>query len=492
MAERTTIVIFGATGDLAQRKLLPGLFELKCKGRLPENMQIVAFARTDYPVDEFCDRLWKGMEDLGGMSLRHDEWDGFAQDLTYVRGDVTVAEDLARLKQKLESLEAGFQGANRLFYLSVAPQLYQPAVEQLGASGLASDDTGWRRVVVEKPFGWDLASASELNRVVHDVFREYQVFRIDHYLGKETVQNIQVFRFSNAIFEPMWNRNYIDNVQITVAESVSLGGRAGYYDRSGVIRDMVQNHLLQLLTLVAMEPPNVLDPESLRDNKVNVLKSIRRWTPEEMPKHSVSGQYEGYLGESGIPEGSKTPTYAALRLYVDNWRWDGVPFYLRTGKAMAEKTSEIAIEFKHPPQVGMTIGERKDFTSNVLGLCLQPDEGVRLRFQVKVPDQEVSMQPVNMEFHYESAFADQPIPEAYERLLEDALAGDARLFIRSDHIEEAWKIVDPLLESWEGPEAAAPHLYAPGSWGPQAAGALMAQDGHGWLRVCGAHEEKDA
>ena len=321
--------------------------------------------------------------------------------------------------------------------------------------------------------------------MVHKVFREDQVFRIDHYLGKETVQNIQVFRFSNTIFEPVWNRNYIDNVQITVAESVSLGGRAGYYDRSGVIRDMVQNHLLQLLTLVAMEPPNVLDPESLRDNKVNVLKSIRRWTPEEIPKHAVSGQYEGYLAESGVPGGSKTSTYAALRLYIDNWRWNGVPFYLRTGKAMADKTSEVAIEFQRPPRVMAALGEGDDFTSNVLGLCLQPDEGVHLRFQVKVPDQEMSMQPMNMEFHYESAFADQPTPEAYERLLEDALAGDARLFIRSDHIEEAWKIVDPLLEAWEDSGSAAPHLYTPGSWGPQAADALLAQDGRHWLRVCG-------
>ena len=223
-----------------------------------------------------------------------------------------------------------------------------------------------------------------------------------------------------------------------------------------------------------------------------MLKSIRRWTPEEIPKHAVSGQYEGYLGESGIPEGSKTPTYAALRLYIDNWRWGGVPFYLRTGKAMAEKTSEIAIEFKHPPLVGMTIGEREDFTSNVLALCLQPDEGVHLRFQVKVPDQEMSMQPMNMEFHYKSAFADQPIPEAYERLLEDALAGDARLFIRSDHIEEAWKIVDPLLDAWEDSGAAAPRPYAPGSWGPQAADALLAENGHEWLGVCGVHEGKGA
>ena len=323
---------------------------------------------------------------------------------------------------------------------------------------------------------------------MHKVFREEKIFRIDHYLGKETVQNIQVFRFSNAIFEPTWNRNYIDNVQITVAESVSVSGRAGYYDRSGVIRDMVQNHLLQLLTLVAMAPPDVLDPESLRDNRVDVLKYIRRWTPEETLKHAVSGQCEEYIAESGVRESSNTSTYAALRLYIDSQRWNGVPFYLRTGKAMADKTSEIAIEFQHPAQAMTAIGGGEDFMSNVLGLCLQPDEGVHLRFQAKVPDQEMRMQPMNMEFHYESAFADQPVPEAYQRLLQDALAGDARLFIRSDHIEEAWKIVDPLLEAWEDSTAAAPHQYAPGSWGLRIADELLAQDGREWLGVCGAHE----
>ena len=421
------------------------------------------------------------------MRLRHDEWDDFAAKLTYVRGDITVREDMVSLKQALEDLEAGYERANRLFYLSVAPQLYQPGVGQLGASGLATEDTGWRRAVIEKPFGWDLASATELNHAVHRVFREDQVFRIDHYLGKETVQNLQVFRFSNTIFEPVWNHNYIDNVQITVAESVAVGDRAGYYDRSGVVRDMVQSHLLQLLKLVAMEPPNVLDPESLRDNKVDVLKSIRRWTPEEALKNAVGGQYEGYLDERGVLEGSTTSSYAALRIYIDNSRWNGVPFYLRTGKAMADKTSEIAIEFQRPPPVA-TIGGQEDFTSNVIGLCLQPDEGVHLRFQVKVPHQEMFVQPVNMEFHYESAFASQPIPEAYERLLEDALAGDAGLFIRNDHIEEAWKIVDPLLEAWQDSAAAAPYPYTPGSWGPRAADRLLAQDGRVWLQVCGAHD----
>ena len=487
MPERTTVVIFGATGDLAQRKLLPALFELRCKGRQPENAHIVAFARSEFPADEFCDQLRKGVGELGGLQLSHDEWDDFAANLTYVRGDLTVPEDMARLKQTLTDLEAGFERGNRLFYLSIAPQLYQPAMEQLGASGIAADDTGWRRVVIEKPFGWDLASATELNHAVHKVFREDQVFRIDHYLGKETVQNIQVFRFSNAIFEPVWNRSYIDNVQITVAESVSVGERAGYYDRSGVVRDMVQNHLLQLMTLVAMEPPNLSDPESLRANKVDVLKSIRKWTLEEVANHAVGGQYEGYLAEPGVPEKSRTSTYAALRLYIDNWRWSGVPFYLRTGKGLADKASEIAIQFQRPPQVMTTLADSDNFPSNVLGLCLQPDEGVHLKFQVKVPDEEMCMEPMNMEFHYKSAFAARKIPEAYERLLEDALAGDARLFIRNDHIEEAWKIVDPLLEAWEDSGVAAPRPYARNSWGPRAADALLAQDGRVWQRICGVH-----
>jgi glucose-6-phosphate 1-dehydrogenase len=483
MASATTsIVIFGGTGDLAQRKLLPALFQLACKGRLPEKLRIVGVARQEQSDDSFRRLMEQGVRELGDLALRTSEWSDFAKNLFFVRGDIDDPDLYLRLKQRLREIEDA--NTNRLFYLSVAPRFFGTAVEHLGGSGLAKEDGGWRRVVIEKPFGRDLESAQALNSTVHRVFEEQQVYRIDHFLGKETVQNLMVFRFSNAIFEPIWNRNYVDNVQITAAETVPVGDRAGYYDQSGVLRDMVQNHLLQLLTMVAMEPPSAMDANSLRNQKVEVLRAIRRFNPGETAQNVALGQYRGYLSEKGVAPESAVSTFAALRLYVDNWRWHGVPFYLRTGKAMAEKVTEILIQFRRPPHMMFSVGPGEEPSPNMLSLCLQPDEGVHLRFGVKVPDQGMLMEPESMEFHYQSAFRDQAIPEAYERLLHDALEGDASLFIRSDHIEEAWRIVEPLLE---GQATLLPQIYEYGAWGPEAADDLLSQLGHSWQRVCGVH-----
>lgn len=485
----TTVVIIGASGDLTRRKLVPALFNLASKGRLPPGLRIIGYARSDFSEEGFREFMREGARELGDLNVHRDEWDRFARDLHYLQGDVGSTADMERLRDHLDELDRGGPGSNRLFNLAIAPHLYEGAVETLGAVGLASADGGWSRVIIEKPFGRDLPSAAELNRVVSGVFSEDQVYRIDHYLGKETVQNLMALRFANTIFEPLWNRNYVDNVQITVAEEVAVGDRGGYYDQSGVVRDMVQNHLLQLLAMVAMEPPNAGHPESLRDKKVEVLRAIRPLDPQGAPGDAIRGQYRGYRDEPGVPAGSSTATYAALRLFVDNWRWQGVPFYLRTGKGMSTKVSEIDIQFKQPPDVTFSLGAPKDPPSNVLAVCIQPDEGAHLMVQAKVPDQGMDLRTVDLEFHYASAFGGMPIPEAYERLLQDALDGDSRLFIRSDHIEEAWRLVDPLLRAWDNADGAPMRVYERGSWGPAAADSLLAQDGRRWIQACGCHGE---
>ncbi len=473
----TTIVIFGASGDLTHRKLVPALFNQFRKKRLPASLQIVGVSRSELSHEEFRAQTHSGTVELAKMECADDEWDAFAAHLWYLPGDAKKEEDYQRLQSFLDQLEAG--ASNRLYYMATAPQLFAPIVQHLGSSGLSRSDTGWRRVVAEKPFGHDLQSAIELNETLHAVFREDQIYRIDHYLGKETAQNILYFRFLNTIFEPVWNRNYISHIQITVSEQVDVEHRAGYYDQAGVVRDMFQNHLLQLLSLVAMEPPASFNADSVRNEKVKVLQAIRPIEGQDI----VGAQYDGYCELPDVAKGSRTPTYAALKLFIDNWRWQGVPIYLRSGKALAAKTSEIAIEFKSPPHVMFPMPPEYKMTPNIFSLCIQPDEGIHLRFETKVPDTQQETRSVDMDFHYRESFGEGRLPDAYERLILDAINGDASLFTRSDEIEAAWGIIDPVLSIWDlgGQEIV---NYARGSDGPEQAHDFIGRGGFVWRLNC--------
>jgi glucose-6-phosphate 1-dehydrogenase len=472
-----SVVIFGASGDLTHRKLIPALYNLYRKHRMPNQFNVIGVSRTPFRHDQYRDELKQGVQEFSRDSYTDKLWDEFAGHIWYVPGDASKSEGLDGLKAFFGEHENG--EANRLYYLSVSPTLYQTIIENLGAHNLNHDNAVWRRIIIEKPFGVDLQSARDLNKVVHRIFDESQVYRIDHYLGKETAQNILYLRFANTIFEPVWNRNYVDNIQVTVAENVDVGHRAAYYDQAGVVRDMFQNHILQLLALTTMEPPASLNATALRNEKVKVISSIRPVRLED----TVRAQYEGYRETEGVAPDSRTPTYAALKLYIDNWRWEGVPVYLRSGKRLATKTSQIRVRFRRPPTQMFSLPQDDTFAPNTLSICIQPDEGIHLNFEAKVPDTKEA-RSVNMDFSYSTSFGECEIPDAYERLILDAIHGDAALFTRSDEIEALWQVVDPVLKGWETKEAPPLVTYKPNSWGPKEAEALLARDRHIWRLGC--------
>lgn len=471
------IVIVGASGDLTHRKLVPALHSLACEGLLHPRTRIVGLARTPLAMEAYSDRLFEGVQDYARLKPGICElWPQFAPRLAYLSGDYDDPETYRHLGQLLDRLatQEGIE-SNVLYYLAIPPVLYGTVVEQIGRAGLQRSERGWRRIIIEKPFGHDLASAQQLNAQLHAVFDEASIYRIDHYLGKETVQNIMVFRFGNAIFEPLWNRRYVDHIQITMAETVGVEHRAGYYERAGVVRDMFQNHLLQLLTLTAMEPPATLNARNLRDEKAKVLQAIRPAGQAD----GVWGQYLGYRQEPGVAPDSITPTYLALRLFVENWRWQGVPFYVRTGKRLAHKTTEITLQFKSVPH--RLFPESLDLAPNRLCLFIQPDEGVSLSFDAKAPGAGMRAEPVHMVFEYGRHYGELALPDAYERLLLDAMQGDAALFARSDEIDLSWALTDPLTQPM--PLAS----YEPGSAGPAEADHLLARDGRRWFPLVAAH-----
>jgi len=494
-APPTVVVIFGASGDLTARKLVPAIFNLGIDNLLPGEFHLIGFGRSPIEDDKFRVMMDEAIEEHSRRPLNKEIWERVRHNLTYHSGGYNDPETFNDLAKKIDAIEAKLgRDMQRLFYISTPPNVFEPIIENLGCSGMAKAHQGTKlasKVIIEKPFGRDLESARELNKTLNSVFEESQVYRIDHYLGKETVQDLLVQRFANSIFEPMWNREHVDCVQITVAESLGVGTRGGYYDTSGALRDMIQNHTMQLVALTAMEPPVSLDPESIRDEKVKVLKAIQPLELKPVGGDVVRGRYtsgwvngkpvEGYMEAQGIPEDSITETYAALRLSINNWRWKGVPFYIRSGKRMARRASEIAIQFKRPPGILFSEGKKFDVAQNTMVIRIQPDEGVTLIMNSKIPGLETRTQPVKMHFRYATTFGSNT-PEAYERLILDAMVGDSTLFIRGDETEASWKLVTPILEHWKECGTHGLEEYAAGSWGPLASERLLWEKGHQWRR----------
>ncbi len=482
--EPCATVIFGASGDLTRRKLMPALYNLAREHLLPPGFSVVGFSRSEMGDDKFRGAMKSAVERFGNEQVDEQGWRDFASGLHYLAAHPARPEDYARLASTLARLdEQRHTGGNRLFYLAVPPSAILGIAQQLQAAGLAQSSTGWARIIVEKPFGHDLESARILNRELGKVFREEQIYRIDHYLGKETVQNLMVFRFSNGIFEPIWNRRYVEQVQITAAETIGVENRAAYYEEAGALRDVVQNHVLQLLSITAMEPPVTLDADAVRSEKVKALHSIRPIPEDAVDRLVVRGQYgpgwvdghevAGYRSEPGVNPQSQTETFVAMKLYLDNWRWAGVPFYLRAGKRLAKRITEIAIQFKQAPLRLFERTSPEGIEPNLLVIRIQPDEGISLRFGAKLPGPAVHVRPVNMDFRYATSF-NTASASAYERLLLDCMLGDATLFARDDAVDAAWSIVTPILRAWKkGPAAAFPD-YAAGAWGPPEADQLLA------------------
>jgi glucose-6-phosphate 1-dehydrogenase len=488
-ADSCLVVIFGGTGDLTKRKLIPALYDLACVGCTSRDFEVLGIGRTKLTDEEFRERMHEfASKSQDARNFTEEGWADFAKRLHYLIGDANQREFYTDLKARIEEMQKNGAPKNILFYVSTPASLAPPIVEGLGEAGLASNSEGWTRIVLEKPFGHDLKSAHDLNEIVSQVFPEEAVYRIDHYLGKETVQNIMVFRFGNSMFEPIWNRNYIDYIEITAAETLGVENRAAFYEETGALRDMVANHLLQLLTLTAMEPPIAFDPHSVREQKVIVLRSIHPMTKDEVAKRTIRGQYgpgtiagqpvPGYRQEPGVNPNSLTETYVAVEFYVNNWRWAGVPFYVRAGKRLANQLTEVAVHFKRTPQA-LFARNPEDVHHNIIAMRIQPNEGISLNFGAKTPGPEMRASRVNMDFSYREAFGTST-PVAYETLLLDAMRGDATLFTRRDEVEAEWRIITPIEDAWaELPPPKFPN-YPGGSEGPPEADQLIKQDRHRW------------
>jgi glucose-6-phosphate 1-dehydrogenase len=492
VAPPCVVVIFGATGDLTRRKLLPALYRLTQQQLIPAEFAILGTARHLMSDDEFRAQMQQAMKEFADEDFDEATWKSFAQRLFYSGGEFTDAELYSKLKDRLDEIDSQSNSrGNRLFYLATAPDFFGLVAERLGQADLARPKEGsWTRIIVEKPFGHDLESARSLNQELAAVFEEKQIFRIDHYLGKETVQNLLVFRFANSIFEPLWNRQYIDHIQITNAEAIGVEGRGAYYEKAGALRDMIQNHVFQVTSLIAMEPPTSLSANGVRDEKIKAMQSVRPLPADRIEKFAVRGQYgpgtvlgdtvPGYREEPGVDSNSSTETFTALKLQFDNWRWAGVPFYLRSGKRLRKHITEIAIQFKDVPHRLFTDADAP-LQPNVLVIRIQPNEGITLRFGAKLPGQAMRIRSVNMDFRYGSSFGVKP-PEAYERLLLDCMLGDSTLYARRDMVERGWEIVSPIIAAWQQPATDFPN-YEAGSWGPQAASELTERDGRKWRRL---------